>query len=427
MTGISAIFGRAYFLTDSKRKIASIGPVVFGDEEFLFNKWMKIREYKLKTKIINKISNLKSKIKYDKGHNTRMYSALEEYVPLALNNSESWLIDNHIPSRREDNAKNFYIRTETPNQYSGNIKDIELIGVDANITLKTDSLIEQSKPLGSFMMECAGNDRYAGYRLLSVANWDGVLFSELLKKDINGKSLLGLATIDSKATHILIEGFDDSTNTKWNRLFGVKSTKGASWIFSFDELIKQNAFFATKMNDSKLTTDHGYPVRLIVPGYYGCASIKWVNKMSFITQKDQTPTENQMREFSDRTGQVGVPKMLKNHKPPTTELSAVPVTIEKWKSKSGKVRYKFIGIIWGGIHEDNPEFNIILRNVNRKKEIVIQDKVTLGPKNRFSFQHWEYWADGDISGRFLIDIECTNKALPATRLKNHYYRRIVKI
>jgi hypothetical protein len=427
LTGLSAFFGRAYYLKDFSRELSSIGGVTFDNEEYNFVKWIKVREYKLKTRIVNQISKLKTKIKYGKGHNTRMYSELEEYVPLAMNDSSSWIIDNAIPKQRSKNLSNFYIRTEVPNQYLGNINDIEVSGIDSNLTLKTKTIIEQAKPLGAHMMECAGNDRYASYRLVSVADWEGVLLSDLLNKDSAGKSLFGLGAIDSSATHVMVEGFDDSTNTKWNRLFGVKSTPGASWIFSFEELIKQNAFFATSMNGEKLTQDHGFPVRLIVPGYYGCASIKWVNKISFFTPNDNTSTENQMREFSDRTGQVGIPKKFKDHKPPVVELSAVPVTFEKWKSKSGKSRYKITGIIWGGIHEKDPKFNIVLRKASSSKSIVINEKVILGPRNSKSFQHWEYWVDTPLSGRYFVDIECTDKTMAATRLKNHHYRRVLKV
>lgn len=427
LTGLSAFFGRAYYLKDMTRELSSIDGVSYGNEGYSFVKWIKVREYKLKTRIVNIISKLKTKIKYGKGHNTRMYSELEEYVPLAMNESSSWIIDNAIPKQKPKNLSNFYIRTEVPNQYSGNINDIEISGIDSNLTLKTKKIIEKAKPLGAHMMECAGNDRYAGFRLVSVADWEGVLLSELLKKDPTEKSLFGLGTIDPAATHVMVEGFDDSTNTKWNRLFGVKSTPGASWIFSFEELIKQNAFFATSMNGEKLTQDHGFPVRLIVPGYYGCASIKWVNKVSFFTPTDKTSTEDQMREFSDRTGQVGIPEKLKDHKPPVVELSAVPVTFEKWKAKSGKIRYKITGIIWGGIHEASPEFSLVLRKASSSKKIVLKEKVILGPRNPKSFQHWEYWVDMPLNGRYFVDIECTDDSVAATRLDNHHYRRILKV
>jgi hypothetical protein len=427
MTGVFALIARSYFLTEVARKISSIETVVFENEEYTFNRWIQFREYKLKTRIVNAISNLKAKVKYDRGHNTRMYSKLEEYVPLALSNSHSWIIDNIIPKIKKQNNENFYIRTETPNQYQGNVHDIELVGIDSNTTLKTEVIIENARPLGSFMMECAGNDRYSKFRLLSVANWSGVPLKDLLEKDVNDKSLFGTVKIDPSATHLLIEGFDDSTNTKWNRIFGVESTPGASWIFSVEELINQNAFLATEMNNEKLTMDHGFPVRLIVPGYYGCASIKWVNKMSFFTPETNTPTEDQMREFSDRTGQVGIPKRFENHKPPVVELSAVPVTIEKWKSKTGKVRYKIIGMIWGGIHEVDPSFNIVLRKTRDSRKIILKDKLTLGPRNPNSFQHWEYWLSSELSGSFFVDVECRDEKLAASRLKSHYYRRVLRI
>jgi hypothetical protein len=181
------------------------------------------------------------------------------------------------------------------------------------------------------------------------------------------------------------------------------------------------------MNGEDLTLDHGFPVRLVVPGYYGCASIKWVNKMSFINPTEETKTEEQMREFSDRTGQVGTPKLLKNHTPPVVNLSALPVTVEKWKSENNKVRYKLMGIIWGGIHEENPEFNIILRSSGISQRIILKEKVITGPRNPMSFQHWEYWIDKPLKGRYLIDLECTDQSIATTRLDNHHYRRVLKV
>jgi DMSO/TMAO reductase YedYZ molybdopterin-dependent catalytic subunit len=38
------------------------------------------------------------------------------------------------------------------------------------------------------------------------------------------------------------------------------------------------------MNDQDLTSQHGYPLRLIVPGWYGMASVKWLQEITAITQ-----------------------------------------------------------------------------------------------------------------------------------------------
>ena len=36
------------------------------------------------------------------------------------------------------------------------------------------------------------------------------------------------------------------------------------------------------MNGEPLPPDHGMPVRLVVPGWYGCAWIKWVNGIRLV-------------------------------------------------------------------------------------------------------------------------------------------------
>ena len=55
------------------------------------------------------------------------------------------------------------------------------------------------------------------------------------------------------------------------------------------------------MNGSRLPKDHGAPVRLIIPNWYGCTEVKWVNEIKFV-DNDQKATW-QMLEFSNRTHQ----------------------------------------------------------------------------------------------------------------------------
>ena len=55
---------------------------------------------------------------------------------------------------------------------------------------------------------------------------------------------------------------------------------GASWIFTRDQL--DGALLAIRMNGAPLTRDHGAPVRLIVPGWYGCCCIKWVDRIELV-------------------------------------------------------------------------------------------------------------------------------------------------
>jgi len=45
------------------------------------------------------------------------------------------------------------------------------------------------------------------------------------------------------------------------------------------EKVKKDVLLAYNMNGSPVSPDHGFPVRLLVPGWFGCNNVKWVNRM----------------------------------------------------------------------------------------------------------------------------------------------------
>ena len=95
-----------------------------------------------------------------------------------------------------------------------------------------------------------------------------------------------------------------------------------------DELKASKAFLATEMNGESLTRDHGAPVRLVVPGWYGCVCIKWVDEVTLLGEG--AATTSQMREFASRTMQQGVPELVKDYRPAFIEQAAMPIRVEKW-------------------------------------------------------------------------------------------------
>ncbi|AEN04789.1 Sulfite oxidase [halophilic archaeon DL31] len=45
------------------------------------------------------------------------------------------------------------------------------------------------------------------------------------------------------------------------------------------EKVKKDVMLAYEMNGSPVSPDHGFPVRLLVPGWFGCNNVKWANRM----------------------------------------------------------------------------------------------------------------------------------------------------
>ena len=126
------------------------------------------------------------------------------------------------------------------------------------------------------------------------------------------------------------------------------SVPGASWIFTRDQL--DRAQLAYRMNDAPLPPHHGSPIRLVVPGWYGCACIKWVNLIAIVL--DDEPATNQMREFAVRTQQDGEPWLARDYAAAMIDTAAIPVRVEKWIA-GGRIEYRVTGILWGGSKPTN--------------------------------------------------------------------------
>ncbi len=207
---------------------------------------------------------------------------------------------------------------------------VRLNGLGTNpVELSLAELKKTSQPMGVHVMECAGNARSGHFGLMSAAEWSGVPLVELLER----------VKFKPQSTRVLVSGFDTYPTKSRS------SQPGASWIFSWDDLKRARAFLATEMNGKPLTKDHGAPVRLIVPGWYGCACIKWVNEITLVD--DGAEATSQMQEFAGSTQQVGVPKLVRDYKPARIEQAAMPTRFEKWIIDE-RIVYRVTGILWGG-------------------------------------------------------------------------------
>lgn len=229
--------------------------------------------------------------------------------------------------------EDFYIRTRYPDLLVPPDPWTIHVGglVESERTLALPDLASLAAPQGTVLLECSGNARGAAFGLLSSAEWSGIPLAAVLAE----------LDVDAAATRVLVAGFDQYSQASANN----QSQPGASWVFTFDELARTGAFLATGMNGEPLPLDHGAPVRLIVPGWYGCTCIKWVNELELTD--DTEPSTAQMREFASRTMQNGTPDLARDFIPAEIDVAAMPIRVEKWLL-DGAVVYRVVGIVWGG-------------------------------------------------------------------------------
>jgi len=290
----------------------------------------------------------------------------------------------------------FFIRTIAPEDLDlAEPWSIRVRGlVDADMTLTMEDLTPFVRPQGSFVLECSGN-RGSGFGLMSAASWDGILISDLLK----------MLSPTADATRLLVSG--------------THATSGASWIFSFDQLREAGAFLATHMNGRILPPDHGAPLRLHIPGWYGCAAIKWVNELRLVSEDE--PATAQMKEFASRTHQRGVPDLARDYRAAMADQAAMPVRIEQW-SVGAATRYRVVGILWGG----QKVFDQLTLRFNPGEPFV---PVQVSPAMQNN-QPWTLWSTIWIPpgpGRYRMRARIDDWSIPTRRLDQGWYDREVVI
>ena len=132
--------------------------------------------------------------------------------------------------------------------------------VDTPIELSFDDLVNMGLDEYGVTLTCVSNE--VGGGLVGNAIWTGVPIRDILR----------MAGVQSGADMVLSESVDGYT----------ASTPLGS--LTDDNL---DAIFAVAMNGEPLPFEHGFPVRMVVPGLYGYVSAtKWVTKLT-VTRFDQ--------------------------------------------------------------------------------------------------------------------------------------------
>ncbi len=309
-----------------------------------------------------------------------------------------------------------YIRTEIPPAAAAHtgpwtIETSGLLAKDG--TLNLDAIAKQSKSMGPHLFECSGNGNPSNFGLMSVAEWDGIPLTGLVS---------GLKPTKD-ATAVLVSGFDHIGQVSQ------RSIVGASWVFPLASLDQLGAFLALRMNGDPVPADHGKPVRLGVPGWYGCTWIKWVNQIRLVGPDE--PATTQMVEFANRTHQAEPFKLAKDYTPADIQTAATPVRVEKRRTAAG-IEYRIVGIVWGGTKVVD-RLAVRITPANDKPQPFNPNgeftpfAVCPAPKTHAMWSLWEYRWKPTAAGTYDIALRVADASIPQRRLETGYYMRQVKI
>ncbi|HUE96327.1 MAG TPA: molybdopterin-dependent oxidoreductase [Longimicrobiaceae bacterium] len=113
--------------------------------------------------------------------------------------------------------------------------------------------------------ECGGNARGLLHGMVGNATWRGVELEPLLEEAAPGPNALEV--------HF------------WGADGGAEEIRGAEYEQNFArsmtmaQIAERRPILAYEMNGQPLPIVHGFPVRLVVPGWYGVAQVKWLQRL----------------------------------------------------------------------------------------------------------------------------------------------------
>ena len=136
--------------------------------------------------------------------------------------------------------------------------------VEAPLELSFDELLRRPKRVVETVHQCAGSPLEPTVPTRRIANvrWAGVDLRELLEE----------VEVRSTATHLWAYGLDHGEFAGAQQDYYLKDVP-------LSRLEEGDVLIAYELNEEPLSAKHGFPARLVVPGFFGTNSVKWLSRL----------------------------------------------------------------------------------------------------------------------------------------------------
>jgi sulfite oxidase len=177
---------------------------------------------------------------------------------------------------------------------------------------------------------CSGTDWNLG--AISTAKFAGVSLKEVLAHCGHDHS----HTTKQGVQHVVFEGAD-----------GVSASIPIQKALCPGECV----MLAYEMNDEPIPRDHGYPVRVVVPGHVGVRNVKWVTKLHVSKEEAMGPWQRGIAYKGFSPSQitpagVDIEKLVSLQEMPVQSAMVYPLNSSKAEVNDGKMSVR--GYAWSG-------------------------------------------------------------------------------
>ncbi len=124
-------------------------------------------------------------------------------------------------------------------------------------------------------IECAGNSRVFLVPKVKGVQWELGAVGNARWTGVRLRHFLEQAQVRPEAREVILEGTDKGTIAEPPRPAGeIHFARSVPIGKAMDDVM-----LAYEMNGQPLTPSHGFPLRAVVPGWYGMASTKWLQRI----------------------------------------------------------------------------------------------------------------------------------------------------
>ena len=117
--------------------------------------------------------------------------------------------------------------------------------------------------------ECSGNSARAQQGLASNGRFTGVRLRDVLRR----------AGVDDRAREVVFFGADSGHEDVVFRQNTLKVRQQFARSITLENAMTPEPLLAYALNGEPLRRDHGFPLRVVMPGWYGVANVKWLSEI----------------------------------------------------------------------------------------------------------------------------------------------------
>jgi len=240
--------------------------------------------------------------------------------------------------------------------------------VDSPLALRLDDLRKMEQVTHTITLECAGNGRGFHRPPASGIQWERGAVGNAVWKGVRLADVLRMAKPRDTARHVVPRGNDT-----------LPTPQVPPFIRShpISKALDPHTMIALEMNGKPVPHLHGGPARLIVPGWVGSASIKWLTQITLADKEWNGP----FMQRSYRSPRVDDPNQTYSLQ--SLECKSVIVTpLDGAPLAAGPS--KVVGFAWAG------EGTIVAVDVSTDGGQSWRPATLAGQEHRYAWRRWEH-------------------------------------